>query len=106
MSVTVALDDLAAQIGRFGATAFLLTTSDDGRPHPASVRVSAHPDGTLRAPAGRRTSANATARRGVTLLWAGPRDDGFALLVDGTAVLDEAGVVITPTSAILHKLAS
>ena len=105
MSVPVALDDLARQIDRFGAAAFLLTVSDDGRPHPASVRVTRAADGTLHAPAGRRTSANATAQRGVTLLWAGP-DDGFALLVDGTAVLSEEGLVVTPTSAILHKLAS
>ena len=102
MSVRVELSDVAAQIERFGAAAFLLTVGDDGRPHPASVGVTVH-HGALRTPAGRRTRANAEARPDVTLLWAGPLD-GFALLVDGRASFDGETITVSPTSAILHKL--
>ncbi len=102
MSVRVELNEIPDQLARFGAAAFLLTVGDDGRPHPASVRVTSS-DGVLRAGAGRRTRANVDPRREVTLLWAGPLD-GFALLVDGTAIVEEDDVVVTPTSAILHKL--
>ena len=105
MSVRVELADVAAQIARFGAAAFLLTVGDDGRPHPASVTVTEVQHGALRATAGRSSRANAQARRDVTLLWAGPVD-GFALLVDGRATLEEVAVVVSPTSAILHQLAS
>ena len=103
MSIRVELADVGAQVERFGAAAFLLTVSDDGRPHPASVTVTAG-DGVLVAPVGRRTGANAAARPDVTFLWAGPLD-GFALLVDGTATLRDGSVAVTPTSAILHKVA-
>jgi hypothetical protein len=102
MSVRVELNDVPVQLGRFGAAAFLVTVGDDGRPHPASVRVEAA-DGVLRAGAGRRTRVNVEQRRDVTLLWAGPVD-GYGLLVDGTAAIEDESVVVTPTSAILHKL--
>ena len=92
------------QIARFGPTAFLLTVGDDGRPHPASLTVTTRL-GELRTTAGRRSRSNAQARPDVTLLWAGPVD-GFALLVDGRATLEDEGVVVSPTSAILHKLAA
>lgn len=102
MSVRVELNEIPDQVARFGAAAFLVTVGDDGRAHPASVRVEAA-GGTLRAGAGRRTRANVAERSLVTLLWAGPLD-GFGLLVDGTAAVDGETIVVTPTSAILHKL--
>ena len=105
MSVQVSLDEIASQVARFGAGAFLITVGD-GRAHPASVLVTAHAGGALTMPAGRRTAANVAERPDVTVLWAGPSADGFALLVDGTAAVADGVVTVTPTSAILHKLAS
>jgi Pyridoxamine 5'-phosphate oxidase len=105
MSVPVSLDQIADQVERFGAAAFLITVGD-GRAHPASVLVHARADGVLTMPAGRRTGKNIAERPDVTLLWAGPTDDGFALLVDGTATVADGTATVTPTSAILHKLAA
>ncbi len=104
MSIAVPLPELPDQVGRFGPRGFLVTVSDDGRAHPASVVVTVGDDGTLRMGAGRRTSANVTARPTVTLLWAGPLD-GLALLVDGTGTVDGDAVVVTPTWAVLHQVA-
>lgn len=105
MSVQVPLDEVATHVERFGAAAFLITVGD-ARAHPASVLVEARADGTLTMPAGRRTAANAAERPDVTVLWAGPSADGFALLVDGAAAIADGIVTVTPASAILHKLAS
>jgi hypothetical protein len=104
MSVRVALHEIPAQIARFGPGAFLVTVGDDGRPHPASVLVTAG-DAGLSMGGGRRTCTNVAARPDVTVLFAGPDADGFALLVDGRAsVGGDGAVVVSPTSAILHKL--
>jgi hypothetical protein len=105
MSVQVPLDEIATHVERFGPAAFLIAVGD-GRAHPASVLTAARADGTLTIPAGRRTAANIAERPEVTVLWAGPNADGFALLVDGTAAIADRGITVTPTSAILHKLAS
>ena len=105
MSVPVPLDEIVTQVERFGPAAFLITVGD-GRAHPASVLTEARTDGALTMPAGRRTAANVAERPDVTVLWAGPNADGLALLVDGTAAVTDGVVTVTPTSAILHKLAS
>lgn len=102
MSIRVELPDIPHQLDRFGPVGFLVTVGDDGRAHPASVKVTAD-GGTLRTGAGRRTVANIAARPDVTLLWAGPLE-GFGLIVDGRATVEGDAIVITPTSAILHKL--
>ena len=98
------LPELSDQIARFGALGFLVTVGDDGRAHPASVVVGTGDGATLRMGAGRRTAANVRARPDVTMLWAGPLD-GYALLVDGTAAVHDDAVVVTPTGAVLHRVA-
>jgi hypothetical protein len=109
MSVPVPIEALAAQLRSYGAVAFVVTTSDDGRPHTVSVAVEI--DGTtLRAAVGRTTATNAAARPAVTLLWPPSADPRYSLIVDaearveGTAGID-ASVVLTPTRAVQHRQA-
>jgi hypothetical protein len=105
MSIPVALEDLAATVATRTAQPYLVTVRDR-RPHVVSVAPTPV-DGTLVVGAGRRTSANVVENPEVTLLW--PADAGdpkHSLLVDGTAAASADGeaLVVTPTSAILHRV--
>jgi hypothetical protein len=109
MSVPVPIEALAAQVRSYGAVAFVITTSEDGRPHTVSVAIVL--DGpTLRAAVGRTTASNAAARPSVTVLWSPSADPRYSLSVDaearveGTAGVD-ATVVLTPTRAVQHRQA-
>jgi hypothetical protein len=110
MSIEVALDDLGEAIGRRTGQAYLVSVrpTDGGfRPHVVSVTPRRDDDGTIAVGAGRRTGRNVGDHPEVTLLW--PVDDGdptHSLLVDGTAVASPDGeeLVVTPTSAILHRV--
>ena len=109
MSIPVTLEKLRAEAERFGATPYLLTVSDDGRPH--SVSVAATWDGdALVAMTGKRTAANAAARKLVSLLWAPLEAGGYSLIVDGEASVrgagDDARVVVRPTRGVLHRPAT
>ena len=105
VSVPVGLEELREAVERFGALPFLLTTGADGRPHAVSVHVG-WTESALVARAGRRTVSNAAERPLVSLLWPPVADDGFGLIVDGTATVDEDRVVVTPTNAVLHRQAA
>jgi hypothetical protein len=109
MSIPVELEKLRAEAERFGATPFLLTTSDDGRPHSVSVAAT-WDGGALVAKAGKRTAANAAARRLVSLLWPPREAGGYSLIVDGEASVAGAGedarVIVRPTRGVLHRPAA
>ena len=105
MSIPVDLAALQAQITRFGAGAILVTTADDGSPHIASVVVTLAGD-SLAMGAGRTTRANVARRPAVALVWSGPIDPDYCLIVDAT--VDEPpgeSLVVRPTAAVLHRLA-
>lgn len=105
MSITVELADLPGRIAARTAQAYLVTIRDQ-RPHVVSVAPAGGDDGTLVVGAGRRTALNVAERPEVTLLWPVDADDPkHSLLVDGTAApgADGETLVITPTSAILHR---
>lgn len=104
MSISVDVSELAETLSSFDL-AYLLTTSGEGRIKVVSTRAELL-DGELivRAP-GRGSLANAGLTRSVTLLYPPLHPGGMSLLVDGTAVVADAAVRITPTSAVLHKSA-
>ena len=102
MSVGVALEDLQEQMARFGASPYLLTVADDGRPHATVVTVALTGD-VLVAGVGRRSAANVGERPDISLLWPPVDDEGFSLIVDGTATADGEMVTITPGRAVLHR---
>lgn len=107
MSIEVPIDDLFDQIDRWGF-GYLLTVSDGERPHLLALRPTVLGDAgerRLRFDAGGgRACRNAAARPSVSLVFP-PADhsDGFSLVVDGNATVDEQYVDIAPTWAVLHR---
>jgi hypothetical protein len=102
VSVAVSLEELRAEVERFGQSPYLLTVSDDGRPHATAITVGWSAD-VLQAEVGRKSAANAAARPDVTLLWSPVDDERFSLIVDGDASVDGQIVTVTPAKAILHR---
>lgn len=105
MSIDVALADLPGRIGTRSGQAYLVTIRGT-RPHVVAVAPAVR-DGTIVVGAGRRTSANIADNPEVTLLWpTDGTDTTHTLLVDGTAAAAADGetLVVTPTSAILHRV--
>ena len=103
MSVAVALEALRDATGSHGLVAYLVTLGED-RPHLVSVEL--RWDGAeLVCTAGRSSTANAAARPSVTLLWPPGAEPGYSLIVDAQASVVDDGIRLSPTSAVLHKLA-
>ncbi len=103
MSIPVDIADLPKALGDVGR-GYLLTTTN-GRVKAVSVRAVPE-DATLRVPApGPGSLANVGANPTVTLLFPPLGDGDLTLLVDGTAIVDAADVIVTASSAILHKSA-
>lgn len=109
MSVPVPLEGLRAALEERGGSAYVLTVSDDARPHAVHVSVRWEGD-VLAAEVGKRSAANAATRAAVSLLYPVRADGDYSLIVDGTAVVapGENGqrLLITPTKAILHRPAA
>ena len=106
MSIPVLLEKLRAACEERGPGAYVLTVSDDGRPH--AVHAAVRWEGTiLAAEVGRRSGANAQARPGVSLLFPVRSQGDYSLIVDGIAVIEttESGqcLRVTPTKAVLHR---
>jgi hypothetical protein len=106
MSIPVPLDGLRTAVEERGASAYLLTVSDDARPHV--VHLAVHWEGdVLAADVGKRTAAYAVERPVVSLLYAVRADGDYSLIVDGSAVVasreDGHRLLITPTKAVLHR---
>ena len=106
MSIAVPLDGLRAAIDERPAAAYLLTVSNDGRPHAVHVPVRWHGD-VLVARVGKRSAANAAARPLVSLVYPVRTPGDHSLIVDGDAELvardDARELRIAPTTAILHR---
>jgi hypothetical protein len=106
VSVAVSLDRLREEIDGFGARAYLVTVSPDGRAHVVSVLVRLE-DEELVASCGSTSRANATVNPSVTVLWPPVADGRYGLIVDGTARVEDASgtVVVRPSRAVLHRVA-
>jgi hypothetical protein len=109
MSISVPLQELRIAIAERGPIVYLLTVSDDGRPHAVHGPVRWEGDA-LATEVGKRTAANAAARPSVSLLFAARADDDYSLIVDGTATVETTDggrrVLVTPTRAVLHRPAA
>lgn len=95
----VELDALAEAVAARTALPFLVSVGEEG-PKVVAVAVTVSAD-RLHVGVGPGTRRNITRRPAVTLLWPDEADLP-CLLVDGTAAEADEGVVVTPTSAILH----
>ena len=109
MSIPVEIEKLRAEAERFGATPYLLSVSNDGRPHSVSVAAS-WDGGALVAKTGKRTAANVAARPRISVLWPPLEPGGYSLIVDGDGAVtgsgDDARVVVRPTRGVLHRPAA
>lgn len=109
MSIPVALEGLRAALEERGGRAYLLTVSDDARPHAVHVAVQWEGDA-LVADIGERSAGNAAVRPAVSLLFAVRMEGDYSLIVDGTAVVasGEGGLrlLIKPAKAVLHRPAA
>lgn len=110
MSVPVPVEELADAAGRFGPVVFLLTTSDDHRPHAthASVVISG---AEVNCGVGRRTARNGLERPLVSLLWPPAKDGGYSLIADGAITIvgtpgEDAVATIVVSNAVLHRPAT
>ena len=106
MSIGVELDQVREQVAACRSCAYLLTVTDDGRPHAVSLQVEWQGDELVCRP-GPRTTGNAERSPEVSLLWPMSGRDGYALFVNGRAEVringDSAAVAVKPTGAVLHK---
>lgn len=104
MSIPVAIDDLVAATSEYG-WAYLLTVSDDQRPHVVAARPTWESE-TLVMDVGRRTASNAAARPSISLCYPPLEPGGYSLIVDGTASVSESTVTFAPSGAVLHRPAA
>ena len=106
MSIPVALERLRAAVDERGQNVYVLTVSDDGRPHVVHATARWAGD-VLATEVGRRSAANAAARPSVSLLYPVRADGDYSLIVDGTAAAvpgaDGRRLLVTPTKAVLHR---
>jgi hypothetical protein len=102
MSIPVPLDRLREAIRERGEHAYVLTVSDDLRPHAVHAPVRWQGDA-LVAEVGKRSVANAAARPAVSLLYPLRTPDDYSLILDGTAGVEEGRLLIAPTRAVLHR---
>ena len=107
MSVAVPIPELFDEVGRWG-WCYLVSVSDDGRPHLVSLHPSVVGEGearSLRFEAGiGRAGRNPMERPNVTLVFPpAPHSGGFSLVVDGDASVDGVFVDVRPTWAVLHR---
>ena len=102
MSIKVELDEIRAVAAGQAPFAYLLTVSDDARPHLVAI-TPAIGDGEITCEAGKTSCTNAAARPNVSLLWPPADPADYSLIVDGDAVVDGSVVRITPTRAVRHR---
>jgi hypothetical protein len=102
MSIPVPVEGIRAALAERGNKAYLLTVSEDARPHAVHGALAWEGD-RLVLEAGKRTVANAGAHPHVSLLSPGATDDDYSLIIDGTAAVEGQRVMITPTKGVLHR---
>lgn len=102
MSVKVDLAKLAETMGGYDF-AYLLTVSEDQRPHAVAVQPNPDGDALTVTGLGNRTLANIAVRPDVTLLFPPREDGGYSLIVDGRASARAGGASVRPSHAVLHR---
>jgi hypothetical protein len=105
MNVDV-LQQLGNAIAERGPGAYVLTVSNDGRPHAVYLNV-VWSNGRLVADVGNTTAANAKARPEVSLLFPVRTAGDYSFFVDGRATVESGDgvhrLVLTPTRAVFHR---
>lgn len=107
MSIEVRIDELFDEIGRWGF-GYLVTVSVDHRSHLLALRPTVTGEGDdrrLRFDAGGgRACRNAVDRPIVSMVFPpAENSDGYSLVVDGQATVEDRYVDVQPTWAVLHR---
>lgn len=102
MSIPVDVSELQSVAAGQAAFAYLLTVSDDARPHAVAVVVTIDERG-IACEAGRTSCANAAARPSVSLLWPPGAPGDYSLICDGVASVDGSRIVVVPSRAVRHR---
>ena len=102
MSIPVELSELRGVAAGQAAFAYLLTVSDDARPHAVAVSVTID-DGAITCDAGRTSCANAMARPEVSFLWPPGTPGDYSLICDGVASVAGSTVRVVPSRAVRHR---
>ncbi|HET8749059.1 MAG TPA: hypothetical protein VFM98_25930 [Ramlibacter sp.] len=102
MTIPVDLSKLAEVMQRY-RFAYLLTSSERGAPHAVAVTPVLQGGELAVGEAGRRTRDNAAQRPEVALVWPPQSPTDYSLIVDGQAVVADAGLRIVPSRAVLHR---
>jgi len=102
MSIPVELSKLAEAMTRY-RFAYLLTASEHGAPHALAVTPVLQGGELVVKEAGRRTRDNVQQRPDVALVWPPQSESDYSLIVDGPAVVEGAGLRITPARTVLHR---
>jgi hypothetical protein len=98
---------LQGEIDQATTDPYLLTVTEDTRPHCSCSEVTWH-GSSLVAPAPSGWAASeALGRQQVTILWPPAQPSGYSLIVDGYAqsalIEGQPRLVVTPTRAVLHR---
>lgn len=105
MSIPVELDVLEAKTGEYG-WAYLLTVGDDMRSKIVACQPEWH-DGVMCFAAGGGSARNSTSHPAVAVTFPPFEPEGYTLIVDGDASVQETGdapwVHVAPTGAVLHR---
>jgi hypothetical protein len=104
VSVPVDLAALRSTAAALGDEALLVTVTEGATPHVVSVVVR-WVDGRITGGAGRRTASNVAAHPTASIVWPTPADGAYRLIVDGDATVAGDTVTVTPTFAVLHRVA-
>lgn len=102
MSVKVDLAKLADIMADYDF-AYLLTVSDEQRPHAVAVQPVMRAEALAVGGLGNRTLANLAERPVVTLLFPPREPGGYSLIVDGRASSDDGSTAVAPMHAVLHR---
>lgn len=103
VSIKVDPDGLAAAVADFGSAHLLSTDGTQVRTVCADVSLT---DGVFHAPRSKSTARNVGTNPTVTLLFPPTEHHGYSLIVDGTAQDTGEELLVTPTSAVLHRPAA
>lgn len=105
MSVKVEIGELGGALADF-AFAYLVTVGDDYRAHTVAVDAVWAGGRFTVGGVGNSTRRNAVAHPDVTLVWPPAQPGGYTLIADGHADVTDAGLVIVPARAVLHRPAT
>ncbi len=106
MNERFSIQHLREESAHFGASPYLLTQGEDGRPHAVLVSVEWQ-EGRMFTRAGAKSTANIAARPLLSLLWPPVEEGGYSLIINGDGYVigsgPEAQIGITPTHGVLHR---